>query len=82
MAHKAGEISDEDYTERYIGMMRYTYHFRKERWLEVLANERLAIACYCTPGKFCHRHLLADYLVKVGQRNGILVTFNGELTSV
>ena len=56
----------------------YIKHFKEEvldrldvkKVLDDLANlsncEDVALICYETPEKFCHRHLVADWLIKNG----------------
>lgn len=82
IGHKEGTVSDQAYTDLYYDMMRNTYRKVPNRWLAVLAMQKVAIACYCPEGAFCHRHLLADMLIKLGARKGIPVTFHGELSSL
>jgi hypothetical protein len=83
MGHKAGKISDAEYTAQYTEKMRASFKAHKESWHDLLDNCRqegksLVLLCYCTPGKFCHRTLLADMLVKVGEHLKIPVTYKGE----
>lgn len=70
MAHKAGRISDEEYTERYLAMLRHSYRTQQASWRWLLAQESVTLLCYCRPGKFCHRHILKDVLVKLGAVDG------------
>lgn len=72
MGHKAGRITDKQYIEQYYKMMRHSYRANREDWNAVLAKDEVLLACYCPAGKFCHRHILAQMLVKCG------ATFKGE----
>ena len=66
MGHKRGELSDEEYTEIYHGLMVASYRNHRDAWEELLKRERIVLVCFCRPGKFCHRYLLASYLEKLG----------------
>ena len=66
------------YTKVYVEMMRKSYQANTAAWLELLKQPKLALACYCRAGAFCHRILLADMLVKVGARHGVSVELVGE----
>lgn len=81
MGHKQGTISDEQYTEMYYDLMRQRYRANRQRWLAFLRNNpTLAIGCFCTPGKFCHRLLLKDIFQKICERNNIPFEYAGEIT--
>ena len=58
--YKGGKASEADYEREYISML-------NERESEVLAlvcglPDGSVLMCYEKPPKFCHRHLLADWL--------------------
>jgi hypothetical protein len=67
------------YVPRYEAEMRRSYQRHKAEWLALLERERLVLCCYCARPEHCHRTLLAQMLVKVGQAQGIKVNFAGEL---
>lgn len=73
MGHKNGVISDEEYTQKYIELMRKSLKNNRSRWLEVMNMEKVVFCCYCKKGKFCHRILLA----KMFEKNG--ANYVGEL---
>jgi uncharacterized protein YeaO (DUF488 family) len=77
---KSGRITEEEYTRRYTEKMRASYKSHKFHWLEQLKQEHFAIACFCTPGDFCHRHILAKMFEAVGKAEGIEVKLMGEIT--
>ena len=77
---KSGRITEEEYTTRYTALMRASYKSHKFHWLEQLKQEHLAIACFCPPGCFCHRHILAKMFEAVGKAEGIEVKLMGEIT--
>jgi hypothetical protein len=66
-------MTEEEYTRRYHQMMRQSYLSHRKDWNELLEHEKVALACYCGENEFCHRHLLAEYLQKAGEANGIEV---------
>ncbi|NLN49751.1 MAG: DUF488 family protein [Clostridiales bacterium] len=70
-AYKAGELSEEGYTEQYINLMRKRYKENKnvfQQLIQMAMHESVALACYCTPGEFCHRHILKNILQKIEPR--------------
>jgi uncharacterized protein (DUF488 family) len=71
--HKAGTVSDEEYTDQYLSMMRTSFRKWNDEWMKLLKIERLALACYCRMGNFCHRHILADCIEKFARSKGIEV---------
>lgn len=77
--HKSGQMKVSAYTRRYLAMMRQSYVDNHQAWMGLVEMPTVAIACYCRAGKFCHRHLLVDYLEKVCQTNGIPFERGGEI---
>lgn len=58
---------DEAYRQRYLEEMRTSYRTNREAWHALLARERVVLVCYCAEGKFCHRRVLVeDVLRKLG----------------
>ncbi len=78
MAYKKGRISEAQYREHYFRLMRTSYREHKARWLEVLAMPVVTLCCFCRPGEFCHRTILAELLAIVGKANNIPVELCGE----
>lgn len=69
LGHKDGTVSDEEYTLLYREMMLRSWIYDRTAFVSPVKQAYdsgipLAVACYCKPGKFCHRHLLVEYLVK------------------
>lgn len=75
---KNGNISWEQYKDKYTQMMRKSYKENNNRWLEVLNKDELTLLCYCTDFNRCHRSLLAKMLVKVAKTKGMKVDYLGE----
>lgn len=80
MGHKDGTLSDEAYREQYLALMRHRYLSRAGDWQRFIKSTgRVAIACYCAPGKFCHRHLLKECLERSCGIVNIEFIYHGEL---
>jgi uncharacterized protein YeaO (DUF488 family) len=78
-SHKDGRINDAQYTERYLTLLRGRYARTPEEFEETLARRRVVLVCYCKAGSFCHRHLAAEVLQKIGISLGITVYLCGEM---
>jgi len=79
--HKAGALSDGEYTELYYEKMRDSYKRRREVWDRLLLTTHpVAIGCYCSalPGTFCHRHLLKGILESICTSRQIPFLYYGE----
>jgi len=76
---KANMITEQEYTERYLDLMRSSFKQNRPRWLTLCSMEQVAIACYCPVGVFCHRHLLANMIEKVCSAHGLPFQAMGEL---
>jgi len=78
--YKAGFISEDVARERYVAlyhdMMLASHTYHKAVWDEVLAEEYVVLVCFCASGAFCHRNLLAHYLVHYGAQ------YMGEIKNV
>lgn len=76
---KNGDITEDEYTSEYLTMMRESYKLNSSRWHEVMRMEKVAFACYCRTGAFCHRHLLIDIFAKLCRHEGVPFSYEGEL---
>lgn len=76
MGHKALTITDDEYTLQYKKILNYWW-FRDPGFFEwILDQPKIAFGCYCKgDGRFCHRHVLVDYLRPVASFD-----YRGELT--
>lgn len=79
LSHKAGRMSDEEYSKEYREMMLRSYMINQTVWRELLNKERIALACYCSPDRFCHRHLLVKYLEGICNSHNIPFRYLGEI---
>ncbi len=71
MGVKNQTITTQQYTDVYYQMMRKSYVERRSEWEAILNLDQVTLVCFCAYFKngqrvFCHRHLLADMLVKCG----------------
>lgn len=64
--YRRGQVTAEEYTTRYLDRMRESYKAHRWAWQTLLARERVVLVCYCRPGAFCHRRLLARFLTVFG----------------
>lgn len=78
---KRGVISTDEYTRVYHAMMEQSLQTNAKEWERVLGIERVAVACYCQPGVFCHRHLLADIFERQCALRDIRCIRRHEITS-
>lgn len=68
MGHKRGDLSDEEYTNKYVELMKKSLKENPEKWKNLMNKEKVVLTCYCKEGKFCHRILLAKMLEKSGAK--------------
>ena len=69
--YKGGKISENQYTEEYMELMRSRYKNNKDIFQQVIQLamvENIALACYCPPESFCHRHLLKNIFMSIEPR--------------
>lgn len=78
MGIKEGTLTEQQYTALYHERMRESYKANKQHWLQLCDTPRLAIACFCKAGCFCHRHLLVTYLQKVCEHHNKPCKLMGE----
>lgn len=77
--HKSGRLTDHDYVNEYRELMTFSYRNHKEEWLDLLRSDKVAIACFCKAGSFCHRRLLVSMLDLVARTHQIEFKYIGEL---
>jgi len=64
--YKNGKINEEEYTKLYYDKMRQSYKSHRAGWDWLLNKDIVTLVCFCKPGDFCHRLLLAEMLIKLG----------------
>lgn len=74
---KNKKISWEEYTDRYLRLMRERYRANAETFHAVLAHPKVVLKCYCATQE-CHRYLLADLLLKVAHHINVSAEYLGE----
>ena len=72
-------LTDEQYTEQYLAMLRQRYAQDPDDFNWLLGREELVLCCYCPPGEFCHRILAANVMEKIARQQGYEVTMLGEI---
>lgn len=80
MDYKSGKLSEAAYESEYREMMHNSMRRFPHRWDHLMEHERLALACYCRPGRFCHRQILKEMLIEREGRKGEEVLDMGEVT--
>jgi hypothetical protein len=78
-AYKNGCIGEEEYSIHYNILIREKWITHRNAFEEVLALPKVALACYCKAGDFCHRHLLKRAFSKIASQRGIPFIDHGEL---
>jgi uncharacterized protein YeaO (DUF488 family) len=78
-AYRAGHIDSEEYTRQFHQLMDLSEANHPEQWRTLLSYPTVALACYCRPGHFCHRHLLKARLLEHHHRSGQDAVDGGEL---
>ena len=84
-AYKRGEITWDEYRERFIAHMRDTLRFDRLSWKLLAEKEEVAIACYCREcvddvcGVYCHRFILCELLEKLCKKENISFEYMGEI---
>lgn len=84
-AYKRGEVTDEEYTNVYQDKMRKLLLSDPRAFEELLSpsdkedDHEIAVMCYCTTGKFCHRHIFIGILDDIAEDNGIHFEYLGEI---
>jgi hypothetical protein len=79
MGVKSGIISQEEYTTQYHALLQQRYRENRAAFHELIYKPRIAIACYCRAGEFCHRHLFKGVILKLAVREGLAAVDHGEL---
>ena len=64
--YKNGSMSEEEYTRLYHELMVESWRKYNKAWRDLLALNEATLVCFCKKNTFCHRYLLAQYLVKCG----------------
>lgn len=76
---KSGKITEEQYSVVYRDMIRQSYRQNQSEWIKLIHKPKVAIACYCPAGCFCHRHILIEALTIICKNNGVPFIYKGEI---
>lgn len=79
MLYKRGEMGIEEYSQLYLEKLIRNFERDRSKWENITWNKTVAIACYCRPGDFCHRHLFTTLLGVYLKARGDKATLMGEL---
>ena len=66
--HKKGDIDNMEYTSKYLAQLDDIGIDRIIKTIQIFGDD-VVLLCWESPEKFCHRHILADYI----NRNSDLV---------
>jgi len=80
MAYKRGELTEKHYTDLYLAKMATSLVEFPRYWKRLEFYPRIAFACYCKAGVFCHRHLFLKLVKELLEAAGHEVIVRGELT--
>lgn len=67
--HKKGKIDDMEYTSKYLDQLNELGIDRIIKMIQIF-GDNVVLLCWESPEKFCHRHILADYINK---NSGVVV---------
>ncbi len=71
-----GTLSTEDYINEYRTLiLNGIAEYSKNEFQHLLKQERIVFVCFCKPGAFCHRVLLAQMLHRIAPH----FTYRGEI---
>lgn len=59
-------LKQETYTHQYKQLMEDSLRKNVTAWSNLFSRESVVLCCYCPPGKFCHRRILAGILERMG----------------
>lgn len=77
--YKQNLLSEEEYTRLYLEKMARSETEYARVWGHLQLFPKMAFACYCKAGIFCHRHLFLPLVKSYLERYGHTVEEMGEL---
>jgi len=66
LGYKSGILSKQKYEEQYIALLTRSWKENRAEWEKLLRMSEVTLVCFCKPGNFCHRVLLATVMEKCG----------------
>ena len=67
--YKKGKIDEMEYTSKYLDQLNELGVHRIIKMIQIF-GDNVVLLCWESPEKFCHRHILADYINK---NSGVVV---------
>lgn len=77
--YKYSGMSEEQYTFRYHELLDEKIVEHRKAWDHLITLPKVAVACMCRAGVFCHRHVLVPRIVSYGEGRGVVIEYKGEL---
>jgi uncharacterized protein YeaO (DUF488 family) len=72
-------LIEAEYTEQYLELLRERFSANREAFHQLVQRESITLQCYCGRDKFCHRRILAEYVLpKLAAYYGIEYNYAGE----
>ena len=72
-------LSEAEYTEQYLALLRQRFSANREAFHQLVQRESITLQCYCGRDTFCHRRILAEYVLpKLAAYYGIEYHYAGE----
>lgn len=79
MAYKENKMTEEMYSDIYLRRLRDSRKDNPAEWKKLQGYQKVAVACYCSAGQFCHRHLFIHDMKNYLEGLGHQVELKGEL---
>jgi len=79
MAYKRNELTEDEYTVRYLERMEMTRREAPQVWATLKDCKRVALLCYCRKDQFCHRHIFSHLMKNYLAEHDIPSVLHGEL---
>lgn len=64
LARKQGQMTEAEYTRRYLAKLDYYWEEDPLFWDDFLQRPAVALGCYCRAHHYCHRYLLTEFLCR------------------
>lgn len=84
--YKAGQMPEDEYTQRYLEKMYESMQEEKDHWNRLSVYPYAVYGCYCPEGAYCHRHLFKNlakaHLEGMGWTPKLMGEFHGDLEGV
>jgi uncharacterized protein YeaO (DUF488 family) len=77
--YRAGKITEAEYTVQYLAKVEPSIKTHPQEWAKFEGEHNIALACYCKPEDFCHRHIFAGLLTNYLRSKNHIVELKGEL---